>query len=106
VLLVAEKRIQSPLMEAASVEKIMTIESHVACAMSGLTADSRTLLQHARHEATVGTILFLPVELVFIFGSIIILYSMKLYLLNLSPEPYATSLFVLVKVLRANPPSW
>ena len=53
VLLVAEKRILSPLMESCSVEKLTEIEHHVACAMSGLTSDSRTLLSHARLEATV-----------------------------------------------------
>ena len=53
VLLVAEKRIQSTLMEASSIDKLMDIERHVACAMSGLTSDSRTLLSHARLEATV-----------------------------------------------------
>ena len=40
-------------MEASSIDKLMDIERHVACAMSGLTSDSRTLLSHARLEATV-----------------------------------------------------
>jgi len=33
------------------VEKILEIDSHIFCAMSGLTADARTLTDHARVEA-------------------------------------------------------
>ncbi|PAV22624.1 proteasome subunit alpha type 5 [Pyrrhoderma noxium] len=48
VVLGVEKRVQSPLLEASSIEKIMEIETHVGCAMSGLTADARTMIDHAR----------------------------------------------------------
>eukprot|EP01092_Planopodium_desertum_P010987 TRINITY_DN5003_c0_g1_i4.p1 TRINITY_DN5003_c0_g1~~TRINITY_DN5003_c0_g1_i4.p1 ORF type:complete len:164 (-),score=9.10 TRINITY_DN5003_c0_g1_i4:41-532(-) len=48
VVLAVEKRITSTLMEPSSVEKIMEIDSHVGAAMSGLTADARTLIDHAR----------------------------------------------------------
>lgn len=51
VVLAVEKRITSPLMEPASVEKIMEIDSHIGCAMSGLIADSRTMVDKARVEA-------------------------------------------------------
>ena len=50
VVLAVEKRITSPLMVASSVEKIMEIDSHIGAAMSGLTADARTLVEHARVE--------------------------------------------------------
>lgn len=50
VLLAVEKRITSPLLEPESVEKIMEIDSHLGCSMSGLTADARTLIDHARIE--------------------------------------------------------
>ena len=40
-------------MEPESIEKILEIDSHVGCAMSGLTADSRTMIDHARVEAQV-----------------------------------------------------
>jgi len=50
VVLAVEKRITSPLLEPSSVEKIMEIDSHMGCAMSGLTADARTLIDHARVE--------------------------------------------------------
>lgn len=54
VVLAVEKRTQSPLLDSDSVEKIMEIDSHVACAMSGLTADARTMVEHARVTAQVS----------------------------------------------------
>ncbi|KAM0853333.1 hypothetical protein ACQ4PT_051169 [Festuca glaucescens] len=50
VVLAVEKRVTSPLLEPSSVEKIMEIDEHVGCAMSGLIADARTLVEHARVE--------------------------------------------------------
>lgn len=47
-ILAVEKRIQSTLLETSSIEKIMEIDSHIGCAMSGLTADARTMVEHAR----------------------------------------------------------
>jgi 20S proteasome subunit alpha 5 len=37
-----------------SIEKIMEIDEHMACAMSGLTADAKTLIDHARADTQVG----------------------------------------------------
>ncbi|KAL6053067.1 proteasome component pup2 [Balamuthia mandrillaris] len=51
VVLAVEKRLTSPLLEPSSVEKIMEIDSHLGAAMSGLTADARTLIDYARVEA-------------------------------------------------------
>ncbi|KAJ8294160.1 putative proteasome subunit alpha type-5 [Rhodotorula toruloides] len=51
VVLAVEKRTQSPLLESDSVEKIMEIDRHIGCAMSGLTADARTMVEHARVTA-------------------------------------------------------
>jgi len=48
VVLGVEKRVQSPLLESSSIEKIMEIDAHLGCAMSGLTADARTIVDHAR----------------------------------------------------------
>jgi len=48
VVLGVEKRVQSSLLEASSVEKIMEIDSHLGAAMCGLTADARTMIDHAR----------------------------------------------------------
>lgn len=51
VLLGVEKRVTSPLLEPNSIEKILEIDSHIGCAMSGLTADARTMIDHARVES-------------------------------------------------------
>merc|ERR1712141_696108 len=51
VILAVEKRITSPLMEPTSIEKFVEIDSHIACAFSGLTADSKTLIDRARVES-------------------------------------------------------
>ncbi|KAG7099945.1 proteasome component pup2 [Marasmius oreades] len=51
VVLAVEKRVQSPLIESSSIEKIMEIDRHLGCAMSGLTADARTMIDHARVTA-------------------------------------------------------
>lgn len=51
VLLAVEKRITSTLMEPSSIEKIVEVDAHIACAMSGLTADARTMIERARVEA-------------------------------------------------------
>ncbi|PKU59423.1 Proteasome subunit alpha type-5-B [Dendrobium catenatum] len=50
VVLAVEKRLPSPLLEPSSVEKIMEIDEHIGCAMSGFIADARTLVEHARVE--------------------------------------------------------
>jgi len=48
VVLAVEKRLTSPLLESASVEKILEVDGHVGVAMSGLIADARTLVDHVR----------------------------------------------------------
>ncbi|KAK9820541.1 hypothetical protein WJX72_011438 [[Myrmecia] bisecta] len=50
VVLAVEKRVTSPLLEPSSIEKVAEIDEHIGCAMSGLTADARTLIDHARVE--------------------------------------------------------
>lgn len=52
VVLAVEKRLTSPLLEPGSIEKIMEIDRHIGAAMSGITADAQTLIDHARVEAT------------------------------------------------------
>ena len=44
--------------EPSSVEKIMEIDDHIGCAMSGLIADARTLVEHARVETQVRVSFF------------------------------------------------
>jgi len=51
VVIAVEKRLTSSLIEPSSIEKILEIDEHMGCAMSGLTADARTLIDHARVEA-------------------------------------------------------
>jgi len=50
VVIAVEKRLTSPLLESSSIEKIMEVDTHIGCAMSGLTADARTMIEHARVE--------------------------------------------------------
>merc|ERR1711948_182520 len=50
VLLAVEKRGEA-LKIPSSIEKILEIDEHMGCAMSGLTSDARTLVDHARVEA-------------------------------------------------------
>ena len=41
----------SKLMEPAKSEKLVEIDRHCACAMSGIVGDARVLIDHARVEA-------------------------------------------------------
>ncbi|KAK9469295.1 nucleophile aminohydrolase [Lipomyces arxii] len=50
VILGVEKRATSVLLESSSIEKIVEIDTHLGAAMSGLTADARTMIDHARVE--------------------------------------------------------
>ena len=38
-------------MEPSSLDKIMEIDSHIACAVSGLTADAQSMVEHGRVQA-------------------------------------------------------
>ena len=51
IVLAVERRTQSPLMIPSSMDKIMEIDSHVACAVSGLTADAQSMVEHGRVQA-------------------------------------------------------
>jgi proteasome alpha subunit len=48
VALIVDKRIASRLIESSSIEKIFQIDDHIGCATSGLVADARVLVDHAR----------------------------------------------------------
>ena len=65
VVIAVEKRLISPLQEPGSVEKIYEVDSHIGVAMSGLSADARTLVDHARSESQYHRFTFnepMPVE--------------------------------------------
>jgi proteasome alpha subunit len=63
-LLMVDKRVGSPLIEPTSVEKLFKIDSHIACASSGLVADARVLVARARVEAQQNRIMYdEPIEL-------------------------------------------
>ncbi len=50
-MLAVEKRLTSILLVPTSVEKVMEVDRHIGAAMSGLTADARTLIEKARIDA-------------------------------------------------------
>jgi len=50
IVLAVEKRITSVLMEPSTIEKIAEIDKHIGCAVSGIIADSRMLIERARLE--------------------------------------------------------
>lgn len=54
VVLAAERRTTSELVEDGSVEKIFRIDKHIGAAASGLIADARVLIDRARVEAQVN----------------------------------------------------
>jgi 20S proteasome subunit alpha 5 len=45
-------------MEPSSIEKVLEIDEHIGCAMSGMTADARTMIDHARVVAQVKIFIF------------------------------------------------
>ena len=51
IVLAVERRTQSPLMIPSSLDKIMEIDAHVACTVSGLTADAQSMVEHGRVQA-------------------------------------------------------
>jgi len=50
VVLAVEKRVSSKLHITSSIKKLAKLDGHMGCAMSGLVADARTLVNHARVE--------------------------------------------------------
>ncbi|AFZ80743.1 proteasome subunit alpha type, putative [Theileria equi strain WA] len=58
VIFASERRSTSQLLEFVSLEKIMEIDDHVACTMSGLIADAKTLVDHARSECVNHTFVY------------------------------------------------
>jgi len=58
VVLLADKRSHSPLMEPASIEKLHKADDHVGMASAGHVADARQLIDFARRQAQVNRLRF------------------------------------------------
>ncbi|MFW5919714.1 MAG: archaeal proteasome endopeptidase complex subunit alpha, partial [Halanaeroarchaeum sp.] len=54
IVLAADKRSRSPLMEAESIEKLHKADDHVGIASAGHVADARQLIDFARRDAQVN----------------------------------------------------
>ncbi|MFA6333223.1 MAG: archaeal proteasome endopeptidase complex subunit alpha [Methanoregula sp.] len=56
VVLIVDKRINSKLLEASSIEKIFKIDEHIGVASSGLVGDARALVDRARVECQINRV--------------------------------------------------
>ena len=57
VALVVEKRVL-PLQDSSTIEKIFKLDDHIGAAISGLTADARVLIDHARIQAQINRLTY------------------------------------------------
>ena len=53
----------------SSIEKVAEVDTHIGAAMSGLTPDARTLIEHARVETQVDNLFIRRVSLHLLFVS-------------------------------------
>jgi len=58
IVLMADKKISSRLVETSSIEKIFQIDEHIGCATSGLVADARVLVDYARLIAQINKVTY------------------------------------------------
>ncbi|HDM60291.1 MAG TPA: archaeal proteasome endopeptidase complex subunit alpha, partial [Archaeoglobus veneficus] len=58
VLLLADRRVASKLLEITTIEKIYKIDNHICAATSGLVADARVLIDRARIEAQINRLTY------------------------------------------------
>lgn len=58
VVLIADKRSSSKLVEPESIEKIFAIDEMIGCASSGLVADARILVDKARVESQINKVTY------------------------------------------------
>jgi len=58
VLLLADRRVASKLLEVTTIEKIYRIDDHIYAATSGLVADARVLVERARVEAQINRLTY------------------------------------------------
>ncbi len=92
VCLAAQIKIPSPLMEADSIDKIFQIDEHIGVAISGLHADSRTLINYSRVQAQSFRLTYdEPVRLNMLVKTIADLY--QIYTQYGGIRPWGCSLF-------------
>lgn len=53
VVIAAEKKVGSTLIDTSSIQKVFALDEHVGCTYSGIGPDARLLIDHARHECQV-----------------------------------------------------
>ncbi len=58
VVLIADRRVASRLLESDTIEKIYKIDEHICAATSGLVADARVLIDRARLEAQINRLTY------------------------------------------------
>jgi len=58
IVLMADKKISSRLVETSSIEKIFQLDEHIGCATSGLVADARVLVDFARLVAQINKVTY------------------------------------------------
>jgi proteasome alpha subunit len=58
VVMAVEKKKISPLIDPASMEKILKIDDHVGATFAGLSSDARILVDKARQEAQINRLLY------------------------------------------------
>ena len=58
VILIADKRIKSRLVEKEGIKKIYVIDEHIGCATSGLVADARVLVDYGRLIAQIERVTY------------------------------------------------
>ncbi len=58
VVLIADKRIKSRLVEKEGIKKIYVIDEHIGCATSGLVADARVLVDYGRLIAQIERVTY------------------------------------------------
>jgi len=111
-ILVVEKRVTSTLIEADTIEKVYEIDRHIGCAMSGLSADSGTLINHARNESAVReqfSMAFFNIRIP-IWGAVACRATgsptTRRFASRASPSPSATSPSALVRAWTVLRPSW
>nr|WP_236609688.1 archaeal proteasome endopeptidase complex subunit alpha [Archaeoglobus sulfaticallidus] len=58
VIILADRRVASKLLEADTIEKVYKIDEHICIATSGLVADARVLIDRARIEAQISRLTY------------------------------------------------